>query len=75
MDELLYKEEAYAIIGAAMEVHKELGYGFLEAVYHEAMVKELMIRNIPFESGKEFDICYKGELLKKKYFADIVCYG
>ena len=46
MDELLYKEEAYAIIGAAMEVHKELGYGFLEAVYHEAMVKELMIRNI-----------------------------
>ena len=75
MNELLYKEEAYSIIGAAMEVHNELGHGFLEAVYHEAMEKELKIRKIPFESGKEFSVYYKSELLKKKYFADMVCYN
>lgn len=74
MSDLIYKEEAFVIVGAAMEVHKELGAGFLEAVYHEAMEKELSLRNIPFASSKEFDVFYKGELLKKKYYADMVCF-
>jgi GxxExxY protein len=74
--ELLYKEEVYAIVGAAMEVHRELnGHGFYEAVYQEAMEIELGLRCIPFEPQKELPIMYKGKLLKKKYVADIVCYG
>ena len=72
--ELLFKEEVYAIIGAAIEVHKELGPGFLEAVYHEAMEIELTSRNIPFESYKKLLIRFKEFQLKKEYEADFVCY-
>jgi GxxExxY protein len=74
-NDLIYKQEVYEIIGAAMEVHKELGNGFLEAVYHEALEKEFRNRNIPFESQKQFDIYYKDEILDKKYIADMICYG
>ena len=73
--ELLLKEEVYAIIGAAIAVHEELGIGFLEAVYHEALMWELRERAIPFESNKELTILYKGRPLTKGYFADLVCYG
>lgn len=72
--ELLYREEVYAIVGAAIEVHKELGPGFLEAVYHEAMEIELTSRNIPFESYKKLLIRFKEFQLKKEYEADFVCY-
>ena len=75
MTELLLKDEVYAIIGAAMEVHSVLGPGFLEAVYHEAMEIELRERGIPFESHKKLRILYKGHLLEKEYEADMVCYG
>src|SRR5262245_45230784 len=75
MPELLLKDEVYAIIGAAIDVHKELGSGFLEAVYQEAMEMELESRSIPFEPQKELCIYYKGRCLQKKYFADIVCFG
>ena len=47
MTDLIYKDEVYAIVGAAIEVHRELGPGFLEAVYQEAMGIELQDRNIP----------------------------
>ncbi|MCF8039772.1 MAG: GxxExxY protein [Desulfohalobiaceae bacterium] len=53
---MLFKDEVYRIIGAAMEVHKELGPGFLEAVYHEAFGWELHDRDIPFESEKMLKI-------------------
>ena len=49
--ELIYKNEVYQIIGAAMEVHKELGFGFLEAVYHEVLELELQLRKIPYIKG------------------------
>jgi len=49
MAELLYKAEVFEIIGAAIEVHKELGHGFLEAVYQEAIEIEMRQRQIPFE--------------------------
>ena len=71
---LIYQEESYAIIGAAQEVHSNLGSGFLEAVYQEAMEMELTDRNIPFISQKELEIKYKNRILKKKYYADIICY-
>ena len=72
---LLYNNESYAIFGAAMEVYNQLGYGFLEAVYQEALEKEFQIRGVPYEREKELTICYKGEILKQKYKADFVCYG
>ena len=72
--ELIYKEESYKIIGACMEVHKELGCGFLEPVYQEALSLEFQRQSISYISEKELDIFYKGEKLNKKYFADFVCY-
>ena len=72
--EFLFKAETYKIIGAAMEVHKELGCGFLEAVYQEAFELELQKQNIPYEREKLLNIYYKGTKLKKHYSADFVCY-
>ena len=65
----------YAIIGAAMEVHKEKGPGFHEPVYQECFEIELGLQGIPFEREKEFPLHYKGRLLKKKYQVDFVCRG
>lgn len=75
MAELLYKDETYAIRGAAIEVHKRLGHGFLEAVYQEALEIELRFRGIPFESQKRLEVVYRDQVLKKGYVADLVCYG
>lgn len=72
--ELIYKEECYKIVGACMEVHKELGHGFLEAVYHEALATEFQAQGIPFESEKELEVFYKGKKLEKRYNADFICY-
>jgi GxxExxY protein len=72
--EIIYKEETYAIIGAAMEVHNNLGPGFLEAVYQEAFEIELKLQNIPYEREKKLSIYYKGNKLKKEYSADFFCF-
>lgn len=74
MDNLLFRNEVYAIVGAAIEVHRELGAGFLEAVYQEAMEIELAKRHIPFDRQKLLPISYKSIVLKKEYIADLVCY-
>jgi GxxExxY protein len=74
MSELLYKEEVYAVIGAAMEVHTVLGSGFLEPVYQEALEIELTTHGIPFEPQKELRIFYKGRYLNKMYIADFVVF-
>ena len=73
--ELILGEECYAIVGAAIEVNSELGPGFLEAIYQEALEIELGGRRIPFEAQKPLTISYKGRRLKKEYVADIICYG
>lgn len=73
--ELLLKDEVFAIVGAAIEVHRELGSGFLEAVYQEALEIELREREIPFEAQKALRIQYKGCTLDKQYFADLVCFS
>ena len=74
MPEIILKEEVYAIVGAAIEVHRELGPGFLEPVYQEALEIELRARDIPFESQGRLAIHYKGYRLQKEYVADLVCY-
>jgi GxxExxY protein len=74
MVELIFKEEVFAIVGAAIEVHKELGPGFLEPVYHEAMILELPRQKVPFQSEVELSICYKQQPLEQKYRADFVCF-
>ncbi|MFO0826462.1 MAG: GxxExxY protein [Gemmataceae bacterium] len=64
----------YAIIGAAMEVHRQLGCGFLEAVYQEALELELADRGIPFEPQRELPIHYKGRVLTTTYKPDFLCH-
>src|SRR5258706_16013538 len=66
--------QTYAIIGAAMEVHRVLGCGFLEPVYQEALAKEFLLRGIPFRRQLELPITYKGDLLGVKYKPDFICY-
>jgi GxxExxY protein len=63
MTEILHKDLSYAIIGAAMEVHRILGPGFLEAVYQAALAHELTLRGIRFEQYKQLPVRYKGVLV------------
>lgn len=70
-----YANKVYKIIGAAMSVHSELGYGLLEPVYQEAMHLELLDRGIANEREQEIEIYYKKHLLEKKYRMDIVVDG
>ena len=72
--DLLYKEEVYSINGAALEVHNNLGNGFLEPVYQEAFEIELATRQVPFLSQCEISIHYKEYQLQKKYRADLVAF-
>ena len=75
MESVLYKSESYNIVGALYAVHNELGCGFLEPVYQEALEIELRSQGIPFEREKEFDVFYKSEKLDKKYRVDFLCYN
>src|SRR3989338_1203205 len=75
MPELLLKDEVYAIVGAAVEVHKALGPGFLEAVYHEALEIESDLRQLPYVSRQRLRLYYKERLLEKEYEADLVYFG
>jgi GxxExxY protein len=73
--EFLYEQETYAIRGACFEVYKEMGPGFLEAVYHECLQKEFISQNIPFIAQQKLSIAYKGEPLVQTYAPDFICYG
>ena len=68
--EFLYKEITEQIIGAAFEVYKVLGYGFLEKVYHKALVVELKLRRLPIEEEYAIKVIYKNETVDE-YYADI----
>ncbi|MBC7227479.1 MAG: GxxExxY protein [Thermoflexales bacterium] len=74
MPELLYGDLTRAIIGAAMEVHRTLGHGFLEAVYEAALARELDLRGIPYERQKRLRVIYKSEIVGE-YVADFVVDG
>lgn len=75
MTDILFKDESYAIIGACIKVHTELGAGFLEAVYQESLEREFLKRNIPFQRQPRLSLYFDGEKLKKYYIADFLCYG
>ena len=64
----------HAIIGAAMEVHKQLGCGFLEPVYQEALALELPSRGMPFRREVRLPVRYKGRVLVTAYCADLICF-
>ena len=74
MSEIIFPEESYAIQGAVFDVYREIGSGFLEAVYQECLQRELALRRIPFEAKKQIRLYYKGELIEKTYQADLLCY-
>ena len=73
-NEYPYKDECYNIIGCAMDVHNELGNGFLEAVYQEALAIVLTEKKIQFEKEKILDIEFRNTILNKKYIADFICF-
>ena len=74
MGGLLYEKETGEIINACISVHKELGNGFLEAVYQDALEIEFMGRGIPYVREAQIPIFYKGHKLNKEYYADFICY-
>ena len=74
MTEILFKEECYAIQGAVFEVYREMGCGFLEAVYQECLERELQTQNVPFVSQPELELSYKGVSLHQKYQPDLLCF-
>ena len=68
-------KETYAIIGAAMTVHRELGCGFLEAVYQDALEKEFQHLKIPFEREVKLPVFYRNQQLNSYYQADFICFN
>jgi GxxExxY protein len=74
MAALIYGEESYKIMGACFEVYRNMGRGFLEAVYHECLEIEFLQRGIPFVPQQKLPIVYKRRRLKQIYKADFLCY-
>jgi GxxExxY protein len=74
MSNILYKNESYSIIGVLFDVYNNLGSGFSEIVYKDALEYEFKNLNIPFEREKEFKIYYKEIILPHKFYADFVIY-
>jgi GxxExxY protein len=74
MDDYLFKNESYTIVGILFEVHKNLGKGFSEIVYKDAIEYELQHLGILYEREKEYSVCYKNTILKHKFNADFVIY-
>jgi GxxExxY protein len=75
MTEIIYKVESFKIIGLCMEVHNNLGKGYLEIVYKDALEYEFRKNNIPFEREKEYIVNYKDIILPHKFFADFVVFN
>jgi len=75
VDTLIYKAESYQIIGLCMEVHNNLGAGFLEIVYKDALEYEFRNAGIEFEREKMYEVNYKGIILPHKFYADFIVNG
>ncbi len=74
-EKIIYREESYAIVGACFEVYKELGNGFLEAVYQECLELEFSQLKIPYLAQPKLDVTYKGNRLNQHYQPDFLCFG
>ena len=74
MNEIIYRDEAYRIMGACFEVYTDKGCGFLEAVYQECLEIEFMEREIPFVAQPKLALSYRGQLLRQTYTPDFVCF-
>lgn len=74
MEKVIYKDESYSIIGKCMEIHNNLGPGFLEVVYKDALEYEFKKNGIPFQREKEFEVTYKDTILPHKFYADFVVF-
>ena len=73
--ELIYKQESFDIIGICLEVHRELGLGYSEIIYKDALEIEFKRHNIPHVREKEFQAFYKGQPLSRVFYADFLMYG
>jgi len=73
-ENILFKEESFTLQGAIYDVYREMGSGFLEAVYHECLAIEFRRRNIRFEAQKNLSLAYRGVPLQQVYRADFVCF-
>lgn len=71
---IIYQQESFNIIGAAMEVHRVIGCGFTEPIYQEALEEELKLRGIPYQREKAIHVTYKGKVLSKDFRPDFICY-
>jgi len=74
MTDIILKEESYIIIGKCMEVHNNLGAGFLEIVYKDALEYEFKKAGIPYEREKQYEVLYKDVLLSHYFYADFVVF-
>jgi GxxExxY protein len=74
MENVIYKDESYTIIGICMEVHRELGNGFDEIVYKDALEIEFKERKIPYKREKKFEVFYKNIPLNRFYYVDFYMY-
>ena len=74
MSEIIYRDEAYRIMGACFEVYTDKGCGFLEAVYQECLEIEFMEREIPFVAQPKLALSYRGQLLRQTYTPDFICF-
>jgi GxxExxY protein len=74
MENFLFKQETYQIIGICMEVHRELGFGFSEIVYKDAIEEEARRKEIKVEREKSFEVYFKGQRLRHSYYADFVMF-
>lgn len=72
MADIIYKKESFEIIGICMEVHNNLGSGFSEIVYKDALELEFRDRGVKFEREKKYEVNYKGTILPHHFYADFV---
>lgn len=75
MPEIILKQESYELIGIWMEIHRELGMGFKEIIYKDALEYEFKEKNIPYTREKEYKIEYKGVILPHHHYADFIVHG